>query len=122
MITNIEIKKIRLSSKVCATPEQIERGMMDKTFDQFESMVFLMNGKSHSFWMKDCLIPLDILFIKNNIVNKIHHDCSPCNSEECETYQGIGNIVLELPGGFCQENRIQEGDPFEIVSDGASDV
>ena len=77
MIVKTKIKNNILNSKICATSDQIENGMMDKTFEGFDSMVFLMNGKSHSFWMKNCIIPLDIIFIKNNVVNKIHHDCPP---------------------------------------------
>jgi uncharacterized membrane protein (UPF0127 family) len=120
MIVKTKIKDNILSSKICATPDQIENGMMDKTFEGFDSMVFLMNGKSHSFWMKNCIIPLDIIFIKNNVVNKIHHDCPPCNSDQCESYTGVGNIVLELPGGYCQDHNIKEGDPFVIYSDSVS--
>ena len=120
MIVKTKIKDNILSSKICATPDQIENGMMDKTFEGFDSMVFLMNGKSHSFWMKNCIIPLDIIFIKNNVVNKIHHDCPPCNSDQCESYTGVGNIVLELPGGYCQDHNIKEGDRFVIYSDSVS--
>jgi uncharacterized membrane protein (UPF0127 family) len=120
MIVKTKIKDNILISKICATPDQIENGMMDKTFEGFDSMVFLMNGKSHSFWMKNCIIPLDIIFIKNNVVNKIHHDCPPCNSDQCESYTGVGNIVLELPGGYCQDHNIKEGDPFVIYSDSVS--
>ena len=120
MIVKTKIKDNILSSKICATPDQIENGMMDKTFEGFDSMVFLMNGKSHSFWMKNCIIPLDIIFIKNNVVNKIHHDCPPCNSDQCESYTGVGNVVLELPGGYCQDHNIKEGDPFVIYSDSVS--
>ena len=120
MIVKTKIKNNILNSKICATSDQIENGMMDKTFEGFDSMVFLMNGKSHSFWMKNCIIPLDIIFIKNNVVNKIHHDCPPCNSDQCESYTGVGNIVLELPGGYCQDHNIKEGDPFVIYSDSVS--
>jgi uncharacterized membrane protein (UPF0127 family) len=120
MIVKTKIKNNILNSKICATPDQIENGMMDKTFEGFDSMVFLMNGKSHSFWMKNCIIPLDIIFIKNNVVNKIHHDCPPCNSDQCESYTGVGNIVLELPGGYCQDHNIKEGDPFVIYSESVS--
>lgn len=115
MITNVKLKDKVLTSKVCVTPQQIEEGMMGKTFSDFQSMVFLMNKLSHSFWMKDCVIPLDILFIKNNVVNKIHRDCPPCSGEDCESYTGIGNIILELPGGYCKENSILEGDPFVLL-------
>jgi len=117
MITKVKLKDDVLTAKVCATQPQIEEGMMNKTFEDFESMVFLMNTISHSFWMKDCVIPLDIIFINKNKVNKIHYDCPPCYLDDCEKYKGIGNIVLEVPGGYCEDHKIKEGDPFEIIQD-----
>jgi len=63
-----------------------------------------------SFWMKNCLIPLDILFISNNKINKISPNCPPCDEKYCENYKGIGDKVLELPGNYCFKNNIKEGD------------
>ena len=48
-------------------------GMMGRTFDDtFDGMLFLMGGDKQSFWMKNCIIPLDILIIKNNVIVNIH--------------------------------------------------
>jgi uncharacterized membrane protein (UPF0127 family) len=87
-------------------------GMMGKTFNEtFDGLLFLMGGKKQCFWMKDCIIPLDIVIIKNNVIVNIHHDCPPCNNEfDCPSYCGNGNIVLELEGGSCEILDIQPGD------------
>ena len=60
--------------------------------------------------MKDCIIPLDILFISDNKINSISKDCQPCYQTTCPNYTGIGDVVLELPGGFCNKNNIESGD------------
>jgi uncharacterized membrane protein (UPF0127 family) len=59
--------------------------------------------------MKNCIIPLDIIFIKNNQVTEIHHNCLPCKKEECERFEGYGDMILEIPAGHCEEYNIVEG-------------
>jgi uncharacterized membrane protein (UPF0127 family) len=93
------------------------KGMMKKSkFDDgYNGLLFLMGGDSQSFWMKDCLINLDIIMIKNNKITKIHHNCPPCKTEDCVHYSGKGNIVLELDGGTCNRLGIKSGDFVEYV-------
>ena len=91
-------------------------GMMGKRFDStFDGLLFLMGGKIQCFWMKNCIIPLDIIMIKNNVIVNIHHDCPPCNDDDCPSYCGRGNIVLELEGGTCEYLNIQPGDSVEYI-------
>lgn len=91
-------------------------GMMNKTFDSsFEGLLFLMGGKKQCFWMKNCIIPLDILIIKNNVIVNIHHNCPPCFSKNCSSYCGNGNIVLELQGNTCSDLGIESGDTVEYI-------
>ena len=86
-------------------------GMMGKRFDStFDGLLFLMGGRKQCFWMKNCIIPLDIIIIKNNVIVNIHSDCPPCNDDDCPSYCGRGNIVLELDGGSCEDLNIQPGD------------
>ena len=91
-------------------------GMMHKRFDStFDGLLFLMGGKKQCFWMKNCIIPLDIIIIKNNVIVNIHFDCPPCNEDPCLSYCGRGNIVLELEGGTCEDLNIQPGDSVEYI-------
>jgi uncharacterized membrane protein (UPF0127 family) len=91
-------------------------GMMYKRFDStFDGLLFLMGGKKQCFWMKNCIIPLDIIIIKNNVIVNIHFECPPCNEDPCLSYCGRGNIVLELEGGTCEDLNIQPGDSVEYI-------
>ncbi len=91
-------------------------GMQKRSFDnEFEGLLFLMGGKHQCFWMKDCIIPLDIIIIKNNVIVNIHHDCPPCYGDDCPSYCGNGNIVLEIAGGSCSELGIESGDTIEYI-------
>ncbi len=90
--------------------------MMGKKFDKtFNGLLFLMGGDKQCFWMKNCIIPLDIIIIKNNVIVNIHHECSPCNGNDCPSYCGNGNIVLEVKGGLCEKLNIEAGDSVEYL-------
>ena len=93
-------------------------GMMGKDFDEtFDGLLFLMGGRKQCFWMKNCIIPLDIIIIKNNVIVNIHHDCPPCHQDPCASYCGRGNIVLELAGKSCEDLDIQPGDFVHYILD-----
>lgn len=108
MIIDINTNKFKV--KLALSKKDIQNGMMKKRFNGFDGMLFLMGSGEHSFWMKDCIIPLDIIFIDGNEITKIHSNCQPCNKENCPTYQGSGDMVLELKGGTCEELGIEVGD------------
>jgi len=91
-------------------------GMMKKRFDDtFNGLLFMMGGNDQCFWMKNCIIFLDIIMIKNNVIVNIHHNCPPCQSDDCPSYCGKGNIVLELEGGTCEELGIEPGDTIKYL-------
>jgi len=64
-------------------------------------MGFKLKKGFHSFWMKDCLIPLDIVFVTNDRVTKVFNGCQPCSGEDCQHYTASGNMVFEFPAGTC---------------------
>ena len=99
------------------TDKDISDGMMGKKFnDDFNGMLFLMKKSSHSFWMVDCIVHLDIIFIDNNVITKIHKNCRPCSDStgsDCDRYRGYGDMVLEINGGDCDKYGIKEGMSIE---------
>lgn len=113
---NLKINNKKFKVKVAASDKEQQIGMMKKRFDDnFNGMLFLQGEGYHCFWMKNCIIPLDIIFIENNTITKIHHSCEPCNDENCdERYCGEGDLVLELMGGTCNELNINEGDKLKL--------
>jgi uncharacterized membrane protein (UPF0127 family) len=112
---DIILKNKKLTTKICKTSEERERGMKHQDFTEFESMLFLLGKDYECFWMKDCIIPLDIIIISNNVIVNIHHDCPTCRGNECPSYGGNGNIVLELEGGTCDYLGIEPGDTVEYL-------
>lgn len=97
--------------KIMLTKKDIAEGMMNKKFNSDNhGMLFIMDDGDHNFWMKNCIIPLDIIFIKDNTITSIHHNCQPCKTNDCQNYKGSGNYVLELNGNTCEKYGIKKGD------------
>lgn len=112
MLLNINDTKFKV--KILTSDKEIERGMMGRNFDKtFNGLLFMMNGPEHCFWMKNCITNLDIIFIKDDEITKIHHDCPPCLDNDCKNYCGIGDMVLEIQGGTCKRKGIEVGDVIE---------
>ena len=66
--------------------------------------------------MKNCIVALDIIFIQNDKITKIYHNCPPCKwNEECKLYKGNGNLVIEIPGGTCKKVNIKKGDTVSFT-------
>jgi uncharacterized membrane protein (UPF0127 family) len=109
MILDINSHKFKV--KVVSSKFDVQKGMMKQRFNEnFNGMLFMMGSGKHSFWMKDCIIPLDIIFIDNNEITNIYSDCQPCFTDNCKSYTGFGNLVLEVEGGTCDMLEISEGD------------
>jgi uncharacterized membrane protein (UPF0127 family) len=107
---NVKINDNLFSVKPVLTSKDIQNGMMGKKFDgTFDGMLFLMKNGPHSFWMKNCIVHFD-----GNQITKIHHNCKPCHTEDCESYKGNGDMILELPGGDCKKYDIKEGDLIDL--------
>jgi len=111
----VKINNNLFDVKTVLTSKDAQQGMMGKKFDGFDGMLFFMKNEPHSFWMKNCVVHLDIIFIDDNKIVKIHHNCKPCFEEECENYRGDGDLVLELPGGSCKQYKIKDGDQVELI-------
>ena len=103
-----------ISLEVMLTPEEQMMGMKGRdTLDG--GMLFPYDSaEERSFHMQDCLIPLDIVFIIQGEIINIAPNCPPCSENECPQYKGLADNVLELPGGYCQENNINVGDYIKL--------
>lgn len=114
----VRIENQQYQVAIAATPEEQERGLMHQTrLPERTGMLFpLEKSRQVAFWMKNTLIPLDMIFIQNNRVVQIIHSAQPCQEEPCAVYVSKGTVdaVLELPGGTAQKDRLRLGAPVEL--------
>ncbi len=71
-----------------------------------------------SFWMKETLIPLDLIFFdQNGQLIETHYNIQPCKVTACKTYTNKkpAQFALELAAGSAKTLGIKEGSSFSII-------
>ena len=118
VIIHNEIEKFRIKVEVANDFEEISKGLMFREFlDENNGMLFVFGNEDyHSFWMKNTLIPLDLIFISDEfeIVDIIYAE--PCNEYPCSIYRPVkpAKYVLEVNGNFTIKNNIKTGNKITI--------
>ncbi len=111
---------IKIRAEIADSPEEITTGLMFRqSLGKNEGMLFVFPGSAvRNFWMKNTIIPLDMIFIaENGTITKIQY-AVPCSSDPCPLYSSEkpAKYVLEVNGNFTAENGIEEGNPAVIKS------
>lgn len=114
-----------LQVEVADTPAEIRRGYMyrEKISDD-EGMVFFLGSLGfHSFWMKNCKVKLDIIWMDENwkIVH-VEKNLPPCAKEPCPTYGPLeaSLYVLEVRGGLAEKEGLRPGAHVVFVPPGTA--
>ena len=105
--------------EIAKTNEEQGKGLSGrKELSGDSGMLFIFKepGK-HSFWMKDTLIPLDIIWIdEDGRVVFIKENAEPCKEEACDSFapNKEAKYVLEINGGKAEEIGLSVGDKIKI--------
>jgi len=105
----------RFTVEVASTSEQQATGLMYRNkLSPDRGMVFPFDPpRDASFWMRNTLIPLDMIFIRaDGSIANIEANTVPY-SEEPVTSDGPVMAVLEIAGGRSAELGIKPGDKVE---------
>ncbi len=72
--------------------------------------------RSVNFWMKNVVINLDMIFLKDGQIVSIAANVPPCTNEPCPIYGPVQPIdqVIELRGGRAAELGLKEGDRLTV--------
>jgi uncharacterized membrane protein (UPF0127 family) len=102
------------SVELALTPEQQAFGLMNRThLDPDRGMLFVFPQEGiYGFWMKDTLIPLDMVWMDSNgTVVFVKEDAQPCGLE-CPTINpGVqARYVLEVKAGVSGRIGLEVGD------------
>lgn len=91
-----------------------ERGLMfRRRLPDRTGMLFVFPSRDrHAIWMKNCLIPLDLIWLDDaRRVVAVLPDTPPCPKDPCPIYQpdAAGRYVLELAGGAAKREGVKVG-------------
>jgi uncharacterized protein len=108
-LINLEVTK--------TIPEQ-SMGLMYRTsLPDDRGMLFSFNpAKPVRFWMKNCQMSLDMIFLHNGVVQKIEANVPPCKTEPCPTYGPDVPVdqVIEVRGGLAPTLGVKVRDRVSI--------
>ena len=109
-------EKLKVSVEVVVSPKLREKGLMyrEELVDG-QGMLFVFQAEEErSFWMKNTLIPLDILFVDSSrTVVGIVHRARPRREKSLSV--GVpSRFVLEVPGGYCSRHGVHRGARLEF--------
>lgn len=111
----------RFSIEIADTPENRATGLMYRqTMAKRAGMLFVYEHPQRvAFWMKNTLIPLDMIFVdQTGVVQRIHENAVPGDLTPIPGGDGI-LVVLELNAGIVRDYGITVGSQMrhEVFSD-----
>lgn len=113
---------LEVKVEVAATFAARERGLMwRKELPEGEGMLFVFGETAeHNFWMKNTLIPLDLVFLgpEASVVGVVEN-----TEPQSLVPRGVGKpsaYVLEVPGGWCARHGLRAGAKLQL--DGLAEI
>ncbi|RYG92439.1 DUF192 domain-containing protein [Loktanella sp. IMCC34160] len=98
--------------EIADDPQERARGLMHVArMPMMEGMLFLYDQpQAVSFWMRNTLIPLDMLFVgPDGVILRIHENAEPMNDTPIPGGEGV-LAVLEINGGMSARLGLEPGD------------
>ncbi len=108
-----------LELELARSNEERARGLMFRTSLASDAgMLFVFESDdTHSFWMKNTKIPLDIIWADSNgRIVEIVADAQPCTVDPCPLLGGQkdARFVVEATAGFVRQNGVRLNQKVEI--------
>jgi uncharacterized membrane protein (UPF0127 family) len=95
---------------------ETQRGLMDrKSMKDTDAMLFIFpDMQMRAFYMKNTLIPLDIIYLdNNNTIISIQENAEPLNEDSLPS-GSPAQYVLEINGGLSKRLNIEVGDKMNF--------
>lgn len=102
---------VRFTAEVAGDPASQERGLMFRTkLAPNGGMLFDFHKPSpQTFWMKNTILPLDMIFIRaDGTISSIARDATPYSETPIPSYEPV-RAVLEINGGRAAALGIERG-------------
>lgn len=110
-----------VNARIADTPEKQEKGLMFvKELPENEGMLFVFEqDEEQSFWMKNTLIDLDIVFIGSDrrvtsVAPQVRHSYTYTPDDQVAYALGYGQFVLELAAKTAAKHGVMEGTEIQF--------
>ncbi len=108
--------------EVARTPRELSIGLMGRPYlPSQRGMIFIFDRPDQQkFWMKNTLIPLDIVFVSEQKRIDSFHTMVPCTADPCPVYPSKGRVkyAIEINAGEIVKHGFAVGDAVSISFDG----
>ena len=120
---SVKIAEVKIPVELADTNEKRAKGLSDRTsLDENSGMLFVFDKKSITpvFWMKDMLIPIDMIWIGDGKIVKIDKNVpapvagTPDNKLPNYSPGSPIDYVLEVNSGFSDKNKFKVGDSVDL--------
>ena len=109
---------IKINAEIADDEQEQMKGLMFREkLNGNEGMLFVFENEGYqTFWMKNTLIPLDMLFIDKNFEIVDIKNAVPCKEEPCALYKSSkpAKYVLEVNGNFTIRNNVKISDKMTL--------
>jgi len=117
-----EGQSVRVNVELAKTDQERALGLSNRKYlGTYDGMWFVFNQDvTNSFWMKDCLIPLDIIFIDSSgFIVDIKDNNEPCSDNYCPSIHSSVPYrnVLEVNANFASSNGVEVGQSITTYFD-----
>src|SRR5690349_13344994 len=118
----VELHGHRFTTELATDEASREHGLMMRTeLAADHSMLFVFpDTQPRWFWMKNTLVPLDILYFDaDRKLVSMQLDVPPCEADPCPSYpsDAPARYVLELPAGTARRVGVESGDELTVEGD-----
>jgi hypothetical protein len=119
---SLKIGSVEIKVTVARSDEARKKGLSGtKSLADNEGLLFVFSEKSEpAFWMKEMLIPIDIIWIAEDKIVKIDKNIPAPQAEAPDATLKLYkpgtpvSYVLEVNAGFSDKNKLKVGTPVDL--------
>ncbi len=120
---SLDCREVEISGKTfilkrAFTPESRELGLSGVNYlPENSGMIFeFEEAGKYGFWMKDMLMPIDIIFVDKNTITDVYKSVSPESFPNSFLPSVPINFVIELNSGESEKLKIEIGEIIKILA------
>ncbi len=119
VIISASPKPVMFFVEIAKSGEEKAQGLMYRTsLPENRGMLFEFQGEEiRSFWMKNMLIPLDVIFAASDGRIVSIKTMLPCQTDDCPAYSSDepARYALEINAGLSKKYGLKPGDRMSLI-------